>query len=132
MSIAAAADNGVEAQLSRTGIKLAFGNKVIACGTRISDSLYSMDFETIVNASANTASSQRNRCERFDHANYKAIRQLANGLAFNGTQVISKSNTDKETSSAKRVFLCFVKNRSMIQTLEQINQAHLYILTFAI
>lgn len=98
LSIGAAADNGVEARLSKTNIKLISRNKVIASGTRVSDGLYLMNFETIANASANVSSISANEQvwhERFGHANYKVIRQLANGSAVEGMQ-IDKVNTNKE------------------------------------
>lgn len=56
LSVGAAADNGVKTRLSKAGIKLMSSNYVIACGTRISDGLYTMNFKTIVNASANMSS----------------------------------------------------------------------------
>lgn len=34
--------------------------------------------------------------ERFGHANYKDIRQLANGSAVDGMQITDKSNNERE------------------------------------
>jgi len=59
-----------------------------------------MHFETVVNASANVASAAATEQmwhERFDHANYKVIRKLANNIAVDGVQITDKLNTDKET-----------------------------------
>lgn len=56
LTIGAAVDNSIEARLSKTGIKMMSDNNIIACGTRISEGLYSMSFKTIVNASANVSS----------------------------------------------------------------------------
>jgi hypothetical protein len=100
VSVGAAADNGVEARLSKTDIKLMSKNGVVACGTRVAHGLYSMDFETIVNASANVASAAANEQvwhERCGHVNYKAIRQIANNSAVDDMQMIGKSNADEET-----------------------------------
>lgn len=58
-----------------------------------------MDFETITNALANVSTVSANEQvwhEQFGHANYKAIRKLANGLAVDGMQIINKSNADKD------------------------------------
>jgi len=99
LSIGAAANNGVEAHLTKTDIKLMSKDKVIACGTRTSNGLYHMHFETVANASANVASAAATEQvwhERFGHANYKVIRKIANNLAVDGVQMTDKSNTDKE------------------------------------
>jgi len=99
LSIGAAADNNIEARLSKTNIKLMFNNNAIAYGTRISDGFYSMNFKTIVNASANVSSATANEQvwhERFGHANYKVIQQLANSSAVDGMQMTIKSNANKE------------------------------------
>lgn len=99
LSIGAAADNGIEARLSKISIKLMSDNNVIACGTRISDGLYSMNFETITNASANVSSASANEQvwhERYSHANYKIIRQLANSSAVDSIQVTDNSNINEK------------------------------------
>jgi len=56
LSIGAVADNSVDVRLSKTGIILMSRSNVIPCGTRTSNGLYYMHFETVVKASANVAS----------------------------------------------------------------------------
>lgn len=137
LSVGAAADNGVEARLSKAGIKLMSNNNVIACGTRISDGLYTINFKTIINASANVSSASADEQvwhERFGHANYKVIRQLANGSAVDGMHMTNMSNTEKKpTGFSKHVFSASIAERhSTVEIHEPTNQVRSYILTFVV
>lgn len=89
-SLGSAADNGVEAKISKDNLKLIRNNQVVAVGSRVFDRLYALHFETQVLPKANVAvigASLQTWHERCGHCSYKTIREMIKCDAVNGMVV---------------------------------------------
>lgn len=107
-SLGSAADNGVKVKIGKDNLKLTRNNKVVAIGSRISDRLYALHFETQVQLQANIAesgSSLQTWHERCGHCSYKTIYEMAKGEAVNGMVITDvKDNEDNEKFCEACVF----------------------------
>lgn len=54
-SLCSAADNGVEAKIDKENLQLRKNNKIVAVGSRVSNRLYALHFETHIQPTANVA-----------------------------------------------------------------------------
>lgn len=98
-SLGSAADNGVEAKIGKNDLQLIRNNKVVAVGSRVSDRLYALHFETQIQSKANvavTGASLQTWHERCGHCSYKTIREMAKGDAVNGMVVNSVKSDESD------------------------------------
>jgi len=100
-SLGSAADNGIEARMNKENLQLMRNNQVVAMGSRVSDRLYALHFETQNQFKASIAefgASLQTWHERCGHCSYKTIREMAKGEAVNGmvvTDVRDNGNEDQ-------------------------------------
>lgn len=98
-SLGSAADNGIEAKISKDNLQLMRNNQVVAIGSRVSDRLYALHFETQVQSKANvavTGASLQTYHKRCSHCSYKTLREMMKGDAVSGMVVTNVRGNESD------------------------------------